>query len=271
MIKLSSRIPLKHRRYTRAMTLCIAATFQWEPYRRAFLLCSDGRLDEGAWGHFDTGIKVHGLGHNSFGLMAGHWNTVRALCAAIENDHRKLFVYKDAEELLARLQSFAERFSLSALCTGRVEVLVTAFVEHNPVMFRGDIRPKRSNVKFVHDCEAIGEGSHPCLMLLRHRGYDPVNTDLFRAAYMIYEAKRFSESISSVGPKTRMTIHRPMWGLNHLAADDYNYLDLNDSAIQQLEAKRKQFFLQPVTDFRFDGEFIEPGDQPIPRPPIRDP
>ena len=250
------------------MTVCIAATYRhdFSDLRRyGFILCTDGRLDEGEWGYSDTAIKVHCVGHNCFALMSGEWHTVRELCAALESHERKLFMFSNTEELLERTQAAMGRFSESSLCKAKVDIVLTGFVGHVPVMLRGEVAPNESSVGVSHDFDAIGEGSFASLMMLRHRGYDALNIGLERAVYTIYEAKKFSESVSSVGPKTRITLHWPMphpgiqWGEDHLAADDYNYRDLNESAIAQLEGLRRRFFIQAIGDFKFAHPFIDPG------------
>lgn len=248
------------------MTVCIAATYRHDFRKRGFVICTDGRLDGDEWGHADTGIKVHCVGHNCFALMSGHWHTVRDLCAAIEEDQRQLFVHKTPEDLLSRIRKSMNAFSASILCSGRVEILVTGFVDHVPIMIRGELEPGKWSANTTHDLDAIGEGSFASLMMLRHRAYDPVNISMEHALYTVYEAKRFSESVSSVGPKTRLTLHWPMphpgfqSSVNHLEADDYHYRDLNDAGIAQLEEWRQRFFIQRVgEDLKFKGIFIDSG------------
>src|SRR6266699_5346900 len=79
-----------------------------------------------------------------------------------------------------------------------------------PIIFEVSICRKRAHVKLKDDVDAIGEGCYASLTMLRYRGYEPLNIKPFHAAYLLYEAKKFSESVSSVGPKTRMKFHFPM-------------------------------------------------------------
>ncbi len=246
------------------MTVCLAATFRYAPYRRAFMLCTDGRLDEGAWGLNDSAFKVHNLGHNFMGMMSGNWPTVRELCSRVENDQRERQIPKDADEVVTRFESSVHGFTSSRLCTGDACVLVTGFLGKNPLLLKISIEDKVGSVDVVHDLDAIGEGAFAALTLLRYRGYDPLNTPLNVAAYLLYEAKRFSECVGSVGPKTRLKIHRP---LDHpgfmsameilegaIPADQYNWRDISPEEIAQLENVRAKAFLQQIPDFAFSED-----------------
>lgn len=261
-------LPLKRRCYARAMTVCIAARCKWEDGRNALVLCADGRLDQGEWGHSDTANKFHALGWNFFGIMADQWATARELCGYIESEHHKaLGKPENADDAVTRFQRYAEAFSKSVLCTGNASVLVTGFIqERYPLLINVKIEDRQVIATIAHDLEVIGEGCYAALTMLKYRGYDPLGTPFPRASYLVYEAKRFSENVSSVGPITRMKVHLPLkWEpldrkarfIQHPEEETYEWRDFSPEALEQLEELRKKSFLQPVPDFSFKGNVIE--------------
>jgi hypothetical protein len=175
----------------------------------------------------------------------------------MEADNRLKFTPKDAGEIFGRFESSITSFCSSVLCQGDVEILVSGFIGKNPLLIRASIEGKQPSLKVVHGIDAVGEGAHASLMMLTYRGYDPLNVQRDHASYLIYEAKKFSENVSSVGPKTLIKIHLPLsrsgfqFGVDRLAADEYNWRDLRPEAIGYLEGIRKKSFLQPIEEFYF--------------------
>ena len=262
--------PLTHRRYCIAMTLCVASTFAWSENERAAILCTDCRIDGGAWGKSETAIKVHGIGYNFFALMAGHWDTVRDWCQFVDRGHVAMpKAPASPSEALSRIRSLSEDFAKTPLCrlgpTDRAEILVSGFIGKNHLMLRGSIDASRTvELQIAHDFDAVGEGEQAALIMLRNRQYDPFNQSFASACYLVYEAKRFAETVGSVGPKTRIAIHRPlMYPPNfvrlpegQIEGDQYAVIDINDEGLAQLEAARHELFvMRPVDGFSFTGKF----------------
>lgn len=261
-LKTAHVTPLKQRYAERAMTVCIAGTFRWNENKHGIVLCADGRLDGGTWGHSDVAVKYHTLGYNWFGMMAGHWSTARELCSHIERDQRGNPPPDDLAEVRNRLQASADFFASSALYDGDVNVIVSGFIRKKPHLLRVAIEDGLPSVKVVHDMDAIGEGAHASLMMLTYRGYDALNSSITRACYVIYEAKKFSENLSSVGPKTRIKIHLPVRAdleppAGRLAVDQTGGFNVTAEAMARLEEMRQRFFLQPVEDFEFPTTYLE--------------
>ena len=202
-------------------------------------------------------MKVHALGHNFCGLMSGHWSTVRELCSKIEQDQLDKCFPDTADEVLERISASSDKFCASALCPPNTaaQILVSGFIGKNPLLLSVLVDNKAASVNIRHDQDAIGEGDFAALMMLRYRAYDPLNASLEEASYLIYESKKFSENVSSVGPRTNIKIHLPLrrpgfqFSEERRAAEEYNWYDLSEETMRVLEEKRKQFFLQPVERF----------------------
>ena len=260
------------------MTLCIAAVTRWygSP-EKAFILCSDGRLGGGAWGSDDKATKLHCLGYNFYGLMAGHWDTVRSLGEHVERDLMAGGLPRDLGSLADTLKKSADRFSSSSeiLCPpGKLcELIVTGFISGSPVMLNMGVDDRQASVSVRHDVDVVGDGAFAAQLILKHRGYDPLTTEFHAACYCIYEAKKFSESIDSVGPATRMRFHL---SVDCPAKDQYGYYDLSPLGIECLEAQRNKLFLQHLaverlTPLCFDPSIVVTRGSPKPDQPLQPP
>jgi hypothetical protein len=236
--------PLKYKRYTAAMTLCIAGQTRWpETAEKAFILCTDGRLSAGGGGFDDSASKFHALNYNFCGLMAADdWNMVRLLCRYIQKGMTSRPT--DLAELFMSIHGSCDSFASSPMCKPETssQVLITGFIDGDPVMLMASVCDRQVHVDPLHDIDAVGEGWNAAGMLIKHRGYHPLSLDFSRACYVIYEAKRFSESIDSVGPLTRMRLHLSK---NDAGRDEYNWRDFSADALTRLESLRSSFFLQP--------------------------
>lgn len=235
------------------MTVCIAARFSLgTPYVEepipAFVLCSDGRLSGGEWGSDNVTSKTHTLGYNYLALMGGHWNTVRDMCSQLEKDILAGPMPQTKADLAQRIEKSVTLFSGSALCQNRVgcEAIITGFIKKESVMMRVGIQNRKPTFIFAHDRDEIGEGAFAATMMLKHRGYDPLNMDLATACYLVYEAKKFSETVDSVG--TWLKIHTR--GDNPPAPNEHCYMDINSRGLKQLEEWRRKLFLQSVGEIK---------------------
>jgi hypothetical protein len=138
---------------------------------------------------------------------------VRDLCGKLQKDIEGRPFPSTKVGLLTLIDESVRAFCSSILChdDSACEVIITSFIEKEPVMVYVRIDPQRQHaVRTYHDCLVIGEGSQAASMLLKYRGYNPLRISVPQASYLIYEAKRFSECIASVGPVTRMRIHQRM-------------------------------------------------------------
>jgi len=253
--------PLKHvpkRVQSGAMTVCIAAQFQLtNPYTDdptpAFVLCTDGRLSEAEWGSNDAAVKTHTLGYNYIALMAGHWATIRSLCLELEAHMQRGDKPKTRAEAFDTVKGCVTAFCASSLCPEKVipsECLITGFIDKIPMIIWVRIDDKIPTVEIRFDYSAIGEGSLLAESIMKHRGYDVLNADLPTACYLVYEAKRFSESVDSVGPKTWLKIHAPVSKADEQDHRAYMTMDITAGGLGELDKWRKRFFLHSTAPLK---------------------
>jgi hypothetical protein len=225
---------------SRAVTVCIAAQFRLTPPyveqpTPAFVLCSDGRLSQGAWGSDDAAIKTRTLGYNFMALMAGHWPTVVDMCAEVERDMKAASAPIGKSELIDAVTGSLARFSSSNLCSKNTlcEAIITGFFGQEPVILRAAIKNRRASLALCFGRDEIGEGAFAARLLLHHRAYDPLNVDLPVACYLVYEAKRFSETVDSVGPLTWLKVHIPITPEPGRESNTFCCMDINQAGLQQ--------------------------------------
>lgn len=240
------------------MTVCIAAQFQLTPphvekAQSAFVLCTDGRVSGGAWGSDNKAIKTQLLGYNFVALLAGDWSPVRELGAQLERDMKEGPLPLDKAEVFTRVERGAVRFSSSRLCPKKVvcEAIVTGFIGQEPMILLVNITDRKPSVTVSQDKEEIGEGAFAARMMLHHRGYDPHNIDLARACYLVYEAKKFSENVDSVGHLTWLKVHSIGEPDGHEGEPGAHCLmDINERGLAILEGWREELFLQSTDDLK---------------------
>jgi hypothetical protein len=134
----------------RAMTLCIAAQFRLKPPHveepmAAFVLCSDGRLSQGAWGSDDAAIKTHTLGYNFMALLAGDWPTVVNMGDQLSADFQNAAKPENKSEVAKLIGRSLDGFATSGLCPPKahLESIVTGFIDKQPVMFRAEVKNRK--------------------------------------------------------------------------------------------------------------------------------
>lgn len=248
------------------MTLCIAGAFQRSANRHGTVLCTDGRLDAGEWGANDNIAKTHLIGHNLVALMAGEWNTVRRLCSALQRFNETKHYPSSHDEIYTRVREVLNKFVNSPAGFKRAEILVSGFVEFTPAFVRARLEDDgKIEAEETVDLDSIGEGAFAAQLILKHREYNPLLIGVARPAYLIYEAKRFSERVSSVGKQTRMFIHSPLshpgfqFGPNGPAAKNHNLRVIPESTLREFERIRERCFIQPVPEIEIPETTIFGG------------
>lgn len=146
------------------------------------------------------------------------------------------------ESFHAEIRDAVARF-LSSYRIKDTWLLVSGFIEYDPILVRVEITRNKLNARIVHDIDVIGYGSDVASAMIKHRAYESLNISVDHALYTIYEAKRFSEVLSGIGSETRMKLHLPM---DNPGPRQYRKRDLTDEDLARLEAYRKRLFLQPI-------------------------
>jgi 20S proteasome alpha/beta subunit len=241
------------------MTICIAAIC------RAYgndvvVLCSDNRLDQGDLGAQEAGAKLAKLGWNWAAMMAGDWDTVRELVPAMKKAFVRNGIVKTKSALIRMTQRAATAFATSVLCpqSVRCELLITGFIDDEPIMLLVWIDDKVAWTKLVHDFYAIGEGHAAALYILKHRKQNPLRSTLEETVYHVYEAKKFSEIIKTVGQTTRLAIHSAL-SEQQATQDKWKLalFTLTAKGETRLEECRLRFGLQPINIEPFPGDCFD--------------
>jgi len=213
-------LPLKHRRYPSAMTLCIAAHTNTDLGLPRIVLCSDYLVGDDFSVHENT-PKVHlpflpGL----CVMFAGRLEDVQDLIRlykirsmrtgyAINDTYEKL-----KEELWCGMQEFREWLARCGRKKGQTDaqLLVCGFLQGMPLIVSVD----QSQVsRCEREFSAIGTGAYAAEIMLRIRFRSVESTwetRLRQALYFVYEAKRISEMSPSVGPMTSLIVLEPTNG-----------------------------------------------------------
>jgi hypothetical protein len=191
------------------MTVCIAAACQQDGEPR-IVLCSDTRLDQGEWGSTDMTLKFDIIGRGWTVQWANRPDSAKELIRRIKEWFRLTVQFNTVHSVLMVLDRAIKEFRDSPLCTpGCCELTVTGFVGTEAViaLVRDDDKKKLS-VSLTESFTAIGSGASVATVILNCRQYDRSQTSQ-NAAYMVYEAKRWSEQAAGVGPYTFLLVHSP--------------------------------------------------------------
>jgi hypothetical protein len=236
---------LPKRKGVRGVTVCIAAVCRDHKKNPVFVLCSDNKLDAGDWGSYEAASKLYSLGWNWAAMMAGTWSTARGLCSALEESISRNGRTQSKEDSIKLFHATAGKFAASVLCKQehQCELLITGFHGPKPIMICLSIRDKQADYEIFDDFWATGLGSQAAMYMLQQREQNPLGHTLEQSCYHVYEAKRFSEIVTSVGPSTRIGIHRP--APEQFDGGKYSlcFNALSDNALGKLEEMRGRFGL----------------------------
>ncbi len=126
------------------------------------------------------------------------------------------------------------------------QLIIVGFADDTPVIYQTDDRCKAS---IREDFAAIGDGAVLALASLMQRGQ--VGTlELPRTLYRVFEAKIAAQSIKSVGETTSLSVLETDKTLKDVTLDGKKFL----------EAKRKDFGVQPIRLFEFDPAYLAVSD-----------
>jgi hypothetical protein len=136
------------------------------------------------------------------------------------------------------------------------EVLLCGYIGDppSPLILKGLVKGKKVTLESVPTFAVIGSRGYIAQIFLGQRDCKPTDS-LERAAYIVYEAKRYSERASGVGPGTIIGALSPTpRGARGLPS--YKAL-FSPHALAFLEAKYRELGLQPVGAIpEFSAEFF---------------
>jgi hypothetical protein len=252
--------PLTHAIKYTAVTICIAAV-HGEPKDPKIILCADRRLDQGEWGSSESGKKVVSLGYNWCALMAGTWAMACDAVSVLSDNIRGSSYPTTSPQIFSSVKRSAEQFRLSELCPkdGECTLLVTGFIDNKPVLIHVNITKHESRLLACKGVVAIGEGATVATSILNLRNFGGFN-QVEQALYSVYEAKVYSETVTSVGPGTFMMIQFP--DVNP-QANRTIFKRLDEGALTKLHSLNRKFGLREITGIEeFPADFyLEEPDQ----------
>ncbi len=199
--------PLKYKfRYNTAVTVCIAAACLADG-ESCIALCSDTLLSQGSEGSNEFGFKLIPLSSNWGCLVSGPFDSANEWVRELKrffNSTRLLI--RRSEDAVKLVKRSLEYHKATTMYEAGCELLVTGFIAEEPIIVYAE--SACSTVSVTRSYRAIGEGGQIATIILNIRGCHP-GLDSSMASYYLYEAKRFSESVASVGKGTVMALHRP--------------------------------------------------------------
>jgi hypothetical protein len=197
------------------VTVCIAAVHEIGRFKNPLIiLCSDTRLDQGDWGTNESGNKAMPIGYNWAVLMAGSpWSDIQELRYILEANIKAGKCPETKTQIFNIVRESVKEFIASPMHSApndAIDLIVAGFISARPVLIYVRVLNGEFSVTAAPGACAIGSGSVVATTMLNLRGYGRTKR-LEEALFMVYEAKRASEIVGSVGPGTQMIIlgHHP--------------------------------------------------------------
>ncbi|HUA19521.1 MAG TPA: hypothetical protein VMB25_12310 [Bryobacteraceae bacterium] len=244
------------------MTVCIAVMCQLDGLPR-ILLCSDSRLDYGYSGATDQNIKISDIGHGWCSMFASDdWASAQHLKDHLAARWQQFPTPETKEAAYVTAKVVLEEFLTSALHgKSTKEVLLCGYIGDppSPMILKGLVKGKRVSLDSVPTFAVIGSGGYIAQVFLGQRNCKPTDS-MEVAAYIVYEAKHYSERASGVGPGTLIgALAPPLPGTSGIPSVK---AQLNKRAMSFLEDQCQKLGLRPVPALaKFPDEFFV-------RPPI---
>jgi hypothetical protein len=160
-----------------------------------------------------------------------------------------------SDAMLAAIDA-AKEFRASAFFSKQAteEALITGFAGGDPIVLHVTGNMSVESLPYG----SIGEGSYIASMMMNQRDYSQ-NTPVEQVAYIVYEAKRCSEKVGSVGKDTTLVIHHPTDGKE--LPNTVNMDMFDHPGLARMDAMYKRYWLQNIHTIgkRFPkGCFIDP-------------
>ena len=227
------------------MTVCIAAIHDRYSDPK-IITCTDGRLDYGDYGSGTSGEKSQLLGYEWFALLSGAWNEAHELARHIGEKLRSRAPLKSRSDALHMFGKSCESFKKTPFFTQSItcDLIIGGFIGRDPMLISAGIRDGNAYANVSGDTAIVGSGAVVAQTILNIRDYSHA-IDPRKAVYIIYEAKKLSETVVSVGPKTWIEIHRPV-STPAPASGSVNVQWPLPGLFEKLDALCGRFGLQPI-------------------------
>jgi 20S proteasome alpha/beta subunit len=246
------------------MTVCIAAICrEWE--YSGIILCSDNRLDQADLGT-GHGQKTRILGYQWFAMMSGNWAMANELCNWLSRKIQEKPDFPTREKAFSSIRKMVNDFKRSPFYvdSAGVELIVGGFVSGQPMLMEVGYRDGYGYAEIQTDQASVGSGSAIAKMMMNQRKLNPL-TNVQCGMYIAYEAKRFSESASSVGPGTYISLHLPA---NQSVREGFvNVIQIRGDELNILARSYQRFGLQSI-DPRDLLDLMSTRAAELPRQPL---
>jgi hypothetical protein len=186
------------------------------------------------------------LAYGWVGLLSGNdWMAAKDIHRRIRTEFIAKGPPRDLSHLHRLLGRCGKAYIKSPLNNKyQVEIIVTGFIGKLPVIAVLGLSDSDTPTIIFHPSYAtVGSGSQIAGTFLNIRDCKP-DDELERAVYVVYEAKKYSEKASGVGPETAMGVMAPM----PLGSrpDQIMILEFSDSACEELEGYRTKNGIQKL-------------------------
>ena len=264
------------------MTVCIAAAAETEEGQRALVLCTDRRVG-GALGSAETGLKSRYITKGWRLLTSGDEHEIMALDKLYTQRFRQINATKpeNLDESMRwpvneRKRQLASEFIRARFATSLEDFQQHAKqrlpddIFHEAIRAIGDIRTEADvvmagfsdeysaeiyeccgdgKVRIHEDFAVIGEGALIATSSLLRRRQDYVTT-LNDTLFNVFEAKRLSEAVGSVGRGTSLSVLYP----------DGTHKYVSSAARTELNVHYKKYGPQSYQSIQFEGEVFKEED-----------
>lgn len=240
-----------------AMSLCVAAIAHnlGSTIGQRIVVCSDTRLSYAHSGSNEQGIKLVPIGFGWVVQLAGDPGAARDAISRIAAAMRAITDYKRLSQVLDAIQIGVDEYKDSPLYRpDAIELLFSGFIGDQAILLHLDSSLQLRDPS--HHC-AIGEGAIAATLMMNFRG-SAVGSTTDRTVYCVYEAKRFAESINSIGQRTFMLVQGPVSGPD--VSNRVSCAIVNEAGQEKLNRFYQAFGSHPIGD-------VELGIDDITLPP----
>jgi hypothetical protein len=228
------------------VTVCIAAACKTMTGEPRIVLCADTRLEYQYTGSNDGNPKIGRLAYGWFAMLSGNdWMAAKDIHGRIKSELRTKGPPADMPKFHRMLTRIAKAYVKSPLnAKALIDVIVAGFIGREAIIATLSVSVSDEiTVLFAPSYKAVGSGASIAETFLNIRDCKPQD-ELERTAYVVYEAKKYSEKASGVGPETRMKVLAPL--PPGALAGQFMFIDIPDAGYAQLEEYRVKNGIQKI-------------------------
>lgn len=218
--------------------------------RPTIVLCSDTRLSYAHSGSNELGVKLLPVGWGWLAQLAGDPGAARDAIARVSKAFDSITDPTRMSQVLDAIQAGIDDYKESPLFRpDAIELLFSGFVGNSPMLLH--LEPSLQLRDPSHHC-AIGEGAIAATLMLNYRGR-AVGSTTDNAIYCVYEAKRFAESITSIGRTSFLLVQTPT---KNISRERVTCAFVGSSGLARLDTYYEQYGPQPIGALDFSPDDI---------------